>query len=284
MNGIEEATIQLKKALIEPETLAKWETLTSRLALLDSALIAYSGGVDSTFLSYAAHLALGEKCLAVFIQTEVEAGFQSALADRWAKQGGFNYVTLTHDALADPQFVSNPVNRCYFCKTSILGLIRKYGDEHGYKTILEGQNLDDQEDYRPGRQAVKENGALSPLAEAGLTKSDVRSLAHALELPVWNQPSSPCLASRFPYGLPITPGGLRMVEQGEAYLHSLGFDEVRVRIHQNLARLEVSPQRVLELVALGEKVTRAFKDIGFVFVTVDLQGYRQGSLNEGMRP
>jgi uncharacterized protein len=279
---IADLTRDLQQKGVPAETLVKWQALTDRLASFDSVLVAYSGGVDSTFLTHAAHWVLGEKSCAVFIQAEMEAGFQTAQAERWAEQGGFGWVKLHYQALEDPRFAANPVNRCYFCKLSILGLINQYAREHNFAVVLEGQNKDDQKDYRPGRQAVIETGTLSPLAEVGLTKAEIRSLAKALGLPVWDQPSSPCLASRFPYGLPITRQGLERVEKGEDYLHQLGFAEVRVRIHQDLARIEVSPEKVLQLVALGAEVSRYFKKIGFLYVAVDLQGYRQGSLNEGI--
>lgn len=282
MNKIEDVTHELKQKGIPAETLDKWQALTGQLASFDSVLIAYSGGVDSTFLATVANLVLGEKSCAVFVQTEVDAGSQTEKVERWAEQGHFQFVKLTHNALDDPQFVSNPINRCYFCKLTILGLLRNYAAAHHFQHVLEGQNKDDQKDYRPGRQAVKETGTYSPLAEAGLTKAEIRSLAQALGLGVWNQPSSPCLASRFPYGSPINQRGLGMVDKGEAYLHQLGFAEVRVRIHQDLARIEVAPEKVPELVALGSEVSRYFKEIGFLYVTVDLQGYRQGSLNEGL--
>ena len=282
MNTLDDITQNLAQHGIAPETLAKWRKLTEYLSGLGSAVVAYSGGVDSTFLAYVAHLVLGEKSRAVFVQTEAEAGTQSDLAERWAQQGQFPFVRLTHSSLSDPQFVANPANRCYFCKTAILGIIRRYADENGFAALLEGQNQDDQSDYRPGRQAVKETGALSPLAEAGLVKAEIRVLAHALGLPVWNQPSSPCLASRFPYGNSITRAGLQRVEQGEAYLHGLGFDEVRVRIHQDLARIEVAPDQVQKLVAQAGEVVSYLKTLGFLYVTVDLQGYRRGSLNEGL--
>jgi uncharacterized protein len=282
MNTLDDITQNLKLQGIAPETLVKWQRLTEYLSGLGSAVVAYSGGVDSTFLAYVAHLVLGEKSCAVFVQTEAETGTQNHLAERWARQGQFSLIRLTHSSLSDPQFVANPVNRCYFCKMAILGIIRRYAEENGFAALLEGQNQDDQTDYRPGRQAVKETGALSPLAKVGLTKAEIRVLARALGLPVWNQPSSPCLASRFPYGNSITRAGLQQVEQGEAYLHKLGFDDVRVRIHQDLARIEVTPDQIQKLISQGSDVVSYFKTLGFLYVTVDLQGYRRGSLNEGL--
>jgi len=278
-----EISQKLTQRGLTAETLAKWQKLTEHLASLGSVLVAYSGGVDSTFLANVANLVLGEKSCAVFVETAAEGSGQGAQAKRWAEQGGFHFVKLAYDSLSNPEFVANPANRCYFCKLAILGLVHKYAEEHGYQYVLEGQNEDDRADYRPGRQAVSETDTLSPLAEAGLTKAEIRSLSRILGLPVWNQPSSPCLASRFPYGTPITQRGLTMVEQGEEYLHQLGFIEVRVRIHGDLACLEVEPDRISDLVLMRRQVAQYFKEIGFLYVTIDLQGYRQGSLNEGLK-
>ena len=283
LTQIEEVTRTLQANSIAEATLEKWQHLVTRISGLSSVLIAYSGGVDSTFLAYVSHLILGEKSLAVFVQTAAESEQQNELAGRWAGEVKFPLVRLEFDLLKEEHFVSNPANRCYFCKTAILGLIINYAKEHGYITVLEGQNQDDLGDYRPGRQAVKEKGVLSPLAEAGLTKAEIRWLAHQMNLPVWNLPSSPCLASRFPYGQAITHEGLKQVDRGEAFLHELGFPEVRVRNHTNLARIEVAPGQVQRLISMSDQIISHFKSLGFLYVTVDLQGYRQGSLNEGLQ-
>jgi uncharacterized protein len=162
----------------------------------------------------------------------------------------------------------------------MLGLVHTYALQNGYKAVLEGQNADDQLDYRPGRQAVLENGAISPLAQAGFSKPEIRRLAQALGLPIWDRPSSPCLASRVPYGTPISKEILRQVALGEAFLRSRGFATCRVRYHTDLARIEVLPEQIDRLVALRAEVSAYFKGIGFHYVAIDLQGYRQGSLNE----
>ncbi|MCE1252892.1 MAG: ATP-dependent sacrificial sulfur transferase LarE [Anaerolineae bacterium] len=283
MKKIDQTQQVLLNKGLPADLIVKWQKLQENLSSLDSAAVAYSGGVDSTFLAYAAYVAMDDKMCAVLIQSEVEADAQLEKADLWAREAGFKYVRVFREVLKIPQFASNPTNRCYFCKTSMLHLVKKYARENGYSYVLEGQNMDDQQDYRPGQKAVTEQGALSPLKDAGLTKADIRALAHALDLPVWDQPSSPCLASRFPYGHNITREGLERVMKGEAYLREWGFREMRVRIHEDIARIEVSSEQIGKLLELSQDITRYFKTLGFLYVTLDLQGYRQGSLNEGLK-
>jgi uncharacterized protein len=280
MITVESVHTQFQAAGIAPVLVEKFQSLLDGLSGLESAVVAYSGGVDSSFLSYAAFLALGERMLAITIHTPQEADDTLSFADAFARQAGFPHHVIEHDSLENPNIRANPADRCYFCKQVMLGLVRKYAAQHGYKTVLEGQNADDQLDYRPGRKAVLENGAISPLAQAGFTKAEIRSLAKALGLPIWDRPSSPCLASRVPYGTPISKEILRQVAQGEAFLHSKGFTACRVRYHTELARIEVLPEQIDQLVALRAEVTAYFKQIGFHYVAIDLQGYRQGSLNE----
>ncbi len=268
---------------LSADLIVKWQNLQEHLSTLESAVVAYSGGVDSTFLAYAAYVALNDKMCAVLIQSEVESDSQLNNADLWARQAGFKYVRVFREVLKNPQFASNPTNRCYFCKASMLHLVKKYAGQNGYQYVLEGQNIDDQQDYRPGQKAVSEQGALSPLKEAGLTKEDIRALAHAFDLPVWDQPSSPCLASRFPYGHNITREGLERVMKGEAFLRQSGFRNMRVRIHEDIARIEVAHEQIEKLLELSDEITRYFKSLGFLYITLDLQGYRQGSLNEGLK-
>jgi len=271
---------RFQAAGIAPALADKFQSLVDSLAGLESAAVAYSGGVDSSFLSYAAYLALGEHMLAVTIHTPQEADDTLDFAASFARQAGFKHLVIEHDSLENPNIRANPADRCYFCKQGMLGLVRQAARQNGYKAVLEGQNADDQGDYRPGRKAVQENGAISPLAQAGFTKAEIRSLGRALGLPIWDRPSSPCLASRVPYGTPITREALRQIAQGEAFLRQKGFRTVRVRYHTDLARIEVLPKQIDQLVALRGEVADYFKQIGFHYVSVDLQGYRQGSLNE----
>ena len=281
MNQISEIQSTLAAQGLPAELIRKWQHLVTLLQSLGSAVVAYSGGVDSTFLATVAHQVLGDQMCAVFLQSEVVTEDQTALADQWANLGGFKAVKLFHDVLNDERFVSNPVNRCYVCKLAILGRIQQYAHENGYQHVIEGQNADDLLDYRPGKAAVTETGTKSPLLEAGLTKAEIRTLARALDLPVWNQPSSPCLATRIPYGQKITSADLKRVYQAEKHLHSLGFHEVRVRSHQNMARIEVEPDQRQQALDYADEILVYFKAIGFMQVALDLQGYRRGSLNEG---
>lgn len=283
LTSLVDANTLIQTKTLPQSTLNKWQVLTARLASLGSAAVAYSGGVDSTLLAYAAFLALGDKSAAVHIYSEVETSEQKAIAERWAKQMGFQLVRVEYSALADPQFVSNPARRCYFCKLTILHLIQTYARKNGFDWVVEGQNSDDQGEFRPGRQAVSETGTLSPLSEAGLTKAEIRSIAKALALPVWNQPGSPCLATRFQHDYPITLEGLHRVEAAEAYLVQNGFVSVRVRVHQDLARIEVDTAQIAQLVAQARPVNEYLQSLGFTYVTVDLKGYRLGSQDEGVR-
>ena len=282
MNALETAYARLQAAGISAKLSLKWQSLISELQQYESVAIAYSGGVDSSFLAYAATLALGERVLAITIQSSVEPTGQVELAENFAKTIGFRQVVLPYEQLQNPLFRTNPVDRCYHCKTAILHTIWDYARKNEIRVVLEGQNADDRGDYRPGRKAVAETGTFSPLASNEITKSEIRWIAKVLELSIWDQPSSPCLASRFPYGTPITEKGLGQIARGESFLHEQGFKAVRVRYHNDLARIEVMPNQVQQLVDMREEVVSYFKQIGFLYVSLDLQGYRQGSLNEGL--
>lgn len=281
MNGIDAAVNQLKDKGLPQELIEKWQNLITGVQSLGSAVVAYSGGVDSTFLAHVCHLVLGDAMCAVFLKSEVMAEDETVRADQWAAFSGFNYARLTHTVLNDSSFVSNPVNRCYVCKVVVLARIHEFAKANGFRYVLEGQNADDQQDYRPGSAAVTESGTLSPLLEARLTKSEIRRLAQALSLPVWNQPSSPCLATRIPYGQAITAETLKRVYLAESYLHSLGLGELRVRAYPALANIEVPPDQRQTILEHAEQIQSYFKSIGFMKIALDLQGYRRGSMNEG---
>jgi pyridinium-3,5-biscarboxylic acid mononucleotide sulfurtransferase len=280
--SLEKAEQLLTAQTLPEELIQKWQSLIHILEGLESVAVAYSGGVDSTLLAYSAAVVLGNQSVAVFIDSELETEQQKNNARQWANQMGFTMHTLPYSPLSDPQLASNPIRRCYFCKQHILNAIHEYASANGLKNIVEGQNVDDLTVYRPGRQAVNETGTKSPLAEAGLTKAEIRTLAKALSIPVWNLPSSACLATRFPYGSTITSEGLRRVETAEEYLHSLGYEPVRVRIHDNLARVEIPPSQFPQFMEQVGRVTDHFSSLGFAFTTLDLNGFRSGSFDEGL--
>jgi uncharacterized protein len=265
---------------LSPELKSRWEALVDRFRQLDSVIVAFSGGVDSGLLCAAAWRALGEWMLAVTVRSPVESMGDVASAQALAAQVGFPLRVLDHDDLANPEFVSNNPNRCYVCKLARFRLLQDLAAREGFSALVEGSNADDLGDYRPGRQAVIESGGVSPLQELGFNKSEIRTLAKALGLAVWDRPSAPCLATRFPYGSPVTNEGLQQVAEGECYLHALGFQTVRVRHHGQMARLEVSPDEIERLASLHQPVSDYFKSLGFHYVSVDLTGYRLGSLNE----
>ncbi len=265
---------------IEPAVQEKWQRLLNRLAGLGSAVVAFSGGVDSSFLAVAAHRALAPRMLAVTIRSQVETLGLMETAAALAAQFGFPHQFVDYDKLQDAAYVENTPDRCYECKSSDLGIISQIAEKAGFAHVLLGANADDLGDYRPGLRAAAELQVLSPLAEVGLTKKEIRQLSRALGLKNWNFPSSPCLASRIPYGTPVTLEKLEQIALGEAYLHALNFEIVRVRNTGPTAKIEVLPQEIERLVQLRELVTGYFRQIGFKYVTIDLAGYRSGSLNE----
>jgi uncharacterized protein len=263
---------------------AKWQALFARLSALESAVVAFSGGVDSSLLAVAAHSALAPRMLAVTIRSQVETVGLMETAASLAAQFGFPHQFVDYDKLQDTAYVENTPNRCYVCKHADLGMIGQIAQKGGFSSVLLGANADDLGDYRPGLRAADELHVLSPLAEAGLTKPEIRKLSRQLGLKNWNHPSSPCLASRIPYGTPVTYEKLEQIALGEAYLRALNFEIVRVRNTGPTAKIEVLPEEIERLIGLREMVSGYFKQIGFKYVTVDLEGYRTGSLNEVLSP
>jgi uncharacterized protein len=258
----------------------KNQALVQRIAKFESVVVAYSGGVDSSLLAVVAHQTLAPHMLAVTIRSQVETVGIMETAQSLAAQFGFPHQIIDYDKLQDANYVENAPNRCYVCKSVDLGIISEIARKAGIQQVLMGANADDLGDYRPGLRAANELGVLSPLAELGFTKKDVRALAKYLGLGNWNHPSSPCLASRIPYGTQVTREKLEQVASGEAYLRALNFPVVRVRNTGPLARIEVPLTEIDRLIGLRETVTAYFKQIGFQYVTVDLEGFRSGSLNE----
>jgi len=261
----------------------KFARLKEIFLSMGKVIVAYSGGVDSTFLLRVGQETLGnENVLAVTALSPLFPDRELAGAKRLAQGMGVKHILIESNELEIEGFSKNPLNRCYFCKRELFGEIQKLAQKEAIFSIVEGSTLDDEKDYRPGKKAIQELGIRSPLREARFTKEDVRELSKALGLPTWDKPSFACLASRFPYGEEISPEGLKMVGEAEDFLFSLGFKQVRVRHYQNLARIELYPEEMSRLMngSLREKVVERLKKIGYRYVTLDLQGFRSGSMNE----
>ncbi|MCD8052324.1 MAG: ATP-dependent sacrificial sulfur transferase LarE [Clostridiales bacterium] len=260
----------------------KYQALRDGLAALGSVAVAFSGGVDSTFLLWVAHDVLGDRAVAVTASSCSFPERERREAADFCTKYGISQIICPSEELNIEGFRQNPPNRCYLCKRELFGKIWAAAKERGLNAVIEGSNVDDEGDYRPGMQAVRELGVVSPLRQAGLTKNDIRLLSKELGLPTWDKQSFACLSSRFVYGETITEEKLRMVEQAEELLLDLGFRQVRVRIHGTVARIELLPEDFPRLLAADTRrlVYDRFKSYGFTYVALDLLGYRTGSMNE----
>jgi uncharacterized protein len=258
----------------------RYDALLTRLGELGSVLVAYSGGVDSTLLSVAAHAVLGDRCLSVLAVSDVSSQSETDKARSLARNLGLSFLEVETHELIDPAFRENSADRCYYCKSELFGLLARVAEARGLAYVADGSNADDASDHRPGRRAGAEYGIVSPLQEAGLTKEEIRELARSLGLPNWNKPSMACLASRFPYGEPISEDRLAMVAGAEAALRKLGLRQFRVRAHGDVARVEVEAADMDRAWSMRGPISDAVKRAGFAYVAQDLDGYRSGSLNE----
>ena len=250
-----------------------------------SVIVAYSGGVDSAYLAYAAHRALGGQALAVTADSPSYPDRHRQIALRLARDFGFAHLIIRTAEMERPEYRANPANRCYYCKHELYTHLSAIARERGIPVIVDGANADDRGDYRPGRQAAREFGVRSPLDEAGLTKDEIRELSRQAGLPTWDEPASACLSSRIPYFSAVTEEKLRMIERAENVLRSLGFRICRVRHHDTIARLELGQDEIARALEPGvsEMIDRELRAIGYAHVTIDLRGYRLGSLNEALR-
>lgn len=269
----------------DPATLdAKQEALLSHLRSFGRVLVAYSGGTDSAYLAWAAHKALGADSLAVTADSPSIPASHKRDAEAFARSCGFRHEYIATYEFENEEYVRNDKDRCFHCKDELFLRLEAYGAQHGFAHIVYGVNKDDLGDYRPGQRAAKLHQVAAPLVDAGLTKAEIRELSRRAGLTIWNRPAAACLSSRVPYGTPVTVQTINKIELGEEAVRELGFSQFRVRFHGDLVRLEIAKDEMSKALTLemAERFAAIFKPLGFLYVTIDLEGYRQGSLNAAL--
>ena len=259
----------------------KERALLAALGELGSVIVAYSGGADSAYLAWAAHRVLGDRAVAITADSASLPGSHKQDAETFAREHGIRHEYIATGEFDNPAYTANHSDRCFHCKDELFTRLDEVARERGIAHVVYGVNIDDLGDYRPGQRAAKLHGVKSPLVDAGLTKDEIRALSRRAGLATWDRPASACLSSRIPYGTPVTIDNVRIVDRGEDALRALGFRQFRVRFHGDVVRIEIAPEELERAMTPGmaRKFTAIFKALGFEYVTLDLEGYRQGSLN-----
>jgi uncharacterized protein len=260
----------------------KEQRLFTALSRMERVIVAFSGGTDSAYLAWAANRVLGANALAITADSASLPESHKRDAEAFVQRFGIVHEYIVTNEFDNPDYVRNDPNRCFHCKDELFTRLAEVGRERGFEHIIYGVNVDDLGDYRPGQNAARQHQVAAPLADAGLTKAEIRELSRAVDLPTWDRPASACLSSRIPYGTPVTIQNVKTVEMGEEEIKALGFRQFRVRFHGDVVRLEVAPEEMEKALNLemARRFTKIFKTLGFKYITLDLEGYRQGSLNE----